>query len=110
MIEQFMPEIMTILGMVITAVIGFVGKVVFTKFGLEIEEKHRKVLHTAIMAGIARMLKRVNDPNDQITDKMTDEAIDNVVAYVKKTVPDAVSALVPNNDILKMVIKARIPQ
>ena len=74
------------------------------KFKIEIEARHRHALHSALETGVNRVLdKLVKLP--QVT--RADAAVAEAVAYVERSVPDAIKALAPSKDHLRDMALAK---
>ena len=72
---------------------------VFRRYtGVFVEEKHLRTLHSAIQTGLLAAMDR-GLTKDVITE--------TVISYVRASVPDAVKALRPSDDVLATLIAAK---
>lgn len=95
-----------ILPTILQAIAGVLGllliraaNVASTRWGIEIEARHREALHSAIMSGIRAALSRGSTGQD---------AVAAALAYVQESVPDALAALKPSQEVLTNLAKARL--
>lgn len=103
-LTELQPAITTLAVAVITALMGVVTSWISAKFKIDIEAKHRAALHSALETGVARVLdKLVQLPN--VT--RADAAVAEAVAYVERSVPDALKALAPSKEHLREMAVAK---
>lgn len=93
------PHAMEIMGLVVTAAIGWAATAARKKWGIEIEAKHREALHSAIMTGAQMALGR------KLT---TVAAVDLILGYAQASVPDALKALRPDRAVLTNIARAKL--
>jgi len=94
MLDVLEPHLLEILSMIITAAISMAALYLRRWTGIEIEARHREALHSAIMSGVESALQ--HGPG-----KAADQLVDEAVAYARKSVPDAIARLAPDNVILR---------
>ena len=94
------PHLLEVFGLIFTVLIGLAVKRLRDWTGIEIEEKHQRALHSALMTGARAALMR----DARLTrEQVVQEAID----YARGAVPDAMAALKPRADILIDLATAR---
>ncbi|MDD9740897.1 hypothetical protein PVW47_14045 [Marinovum sp. SP66] len=93
LLTTFEPQILEILGMIITVLIGLAAAQFRRWTGIEIEARHREALHSAIITGVKRAMRHGPD-------RAVQEWRDAAVTYAKASVPDAIRKLVPGDGIL----------
>lgn len=71
-----------------------------TRWGIEIEARHREALHAALMSGIRAALSRNMSGRSAI--------ISAAIQHALKSVPDAVAALEPENSVLVNIAEAKL--
>ncbi len=70
-----------------------------TRWGIEIEARHREALHSAIMSGIRAALSK----------GLSGQAVlDSALVYVTQSVPDALNALDPSAEVLQQLAEAKL--
>lgn len=109
--DNLQAAVYTALGLVVTAAITWGATWVRAKFKVDIEQKWRDALHSAIMSGILLGLKQVgfSDKAGSLTQaagvipKISDvdkNAVVNVaVDYARNSVPEAIKGLMPKGDV-----------
>ncbi|MTH79410.1 hypothetical protein [Paracoccus aestuariivivens] len=100
-ISGAMPGLLEALSVVLTGLIGWLAAAAKKKWGIEIEARQREALHWALHTGAELALKQ------QLTGKA---AIDLVVAYAMRSVPDAIKGLAPSSDVLTDLAKVKLEQ
>lgn len=91
------PLLELVLYTAITIAAGFAAR----KWGIDVEEKHRNALHSALMTGARLALNR------QLTGPA---AIDLIVTHVRQSVPDALGKLKPSENILGRLAEAKLQE
>lgn len=94
------PHLFEVLGLIFTALIGLAVKRLRDWTGIEIEEKHQRALHAALMTGARAAIMR----DAQISREMV---VREAIEYAKESVPDAMAALKPKADVLVDLATAR---
>jgi hypothetical protein len=98
-IEALAPHLIEALMALITLATGY-GVVQFKRWtGIQIEERHRQALHSAIRTGVVALAER---------GLTGDELIKGVKDYIRQSVPDALASLVPGDGVLSTLIKAKV--
>lgn len=100
-IDAITPHLVEILGLILTAVIGWAATKASAKWGLDIEAKHRDALHSALMTGARLALAR------QLT---VAAAVDLILGYAKTSVPGALKKLNPPRSVLENLAKSKLEQ
>lgn len=103
-LTELQPAITTLAVAILTALMGVVTSWISAKFKIDIEAKHRAALHSALETGVARVLDKLTHL-PQVT--RADTAVAEAVAYVEKSVPDAIKALSPSKDHLRDMALAK---
>lgn len=101
LMTDLLPSLIGALSILIGAAITWGARVFSVKTGLEIEQKHRDALHSAVMSGV----------NAALTDgprAAREEIVDRVIGYVEGAVPDALEKLGPSNFILRKLVEGKI--
>lgn len=93
------PHILEIVSLVLAALLAWVANTARRKFGIDIEARHREALHQALMTGARLAMDR------HLTGTHAREL---VTAYVRRSVPDALSALRPGDDLLNNLADAKL--
>lgn len=96
---QLIPIILTVLSTILTTVLVRGSTLIKQRWGVEIEEKHRDALHSAIMSGLRSALQR---------GEKDDEAISSAITYAHESVPDAIKALKPASTVLSSIATAKL--
>ncbi|MGA0615968.1 hypothetical protein [Paracoccus sp. KR1-242] len=104
-VDEFMaaasPHLNQVIGLALTAIIGVVAKVASKKWGIEIEANQREALHWALSTGAQLALKH------ELTGRA---AIDLIITYAKRSVPDAIGGLKPSAEVLTDLAQAKLEQ
>ncbi len=95
------PYALEVVGLALTAVIGFAANKARQKWGLDIEEKHRLALHQALMTAARLALAK------QLT---VATAVEMMLGYAKQSVPDALRKLNPPQAVIESLAKAKLEQ
>lgn len=118
MLSILEPQLIEILGLIITVVISY-ASLVFNSWAskqkllsdIQIEEKHQRSLHKAAMSIALSVVNDgthafVKDKKKQIPAAVKASAAD----YIKRSVPDAVAALSPLPDVLDRIIVSKFEE
>ncbi len=89
--------IITVFGVVLTAIINRAAAAFMLATGIEIERKHREALHEAIKSGVESTMR-----HGAKTGANTVKA--HVVQHLRESVPDALAALSPSDTVLTRLI------
>ena len=95
------PHILELLGLVLTGIIGWAAAAARRKWGIDIEASHREALHWALYTAAQLAIKH------ELTSKA---AVDLVLEYARRSVPDAIGSLKPTADVLTDLAKAKLEQ
>lgn len=96
---SLMPHLLEIFGVVITILIASLVQTLKARFGIEVEARHREALHSALLSGIRAALGR---------GLLGQAAVDDALRYVLDSVPDAITALNPNANVLTDLAAAKL--
>lgn len=90
--------IITIIGLILTFIINRAVGAFAAATGIQIEARHREALHQAIMTAVESSLKHGPDVG-------LDYLKANTLDYLKRSVPDALTALTPGDGVLDRLIE-----
>ena len=95
------PLLIDLLAIVLMAALTWAAAWGKRKFGVDIEAKHRDALHSALMTG-ARLAaaRRLTGPG----------ALQLIMDYVRKSVPDAMATLAPSQEVLTDLADAKLQE
>ena len=93
--------ILGILAPILTALIGWAAAAINRKTGIDIEEKHRLALHSAIMTGVRLALAKGMTGPSVVT-----AALD----HARLSVPDAINALGAGKTVLINIAEAKMQE
>lgn len=103
-LQDLLPAITAVVMAIVTGLLSLLTAWLREKFKVEIEAKHRAALQSALETGVNRVLdKLVHLP--QVT--KADTAVAEAVAYVERSVPDALKALAPSKEHLRDMALAK---
>ncbi|WP_288949536.1 hypothetical protein [uncultured Paracoccus sp.] len=95
------PHLLELVSLAITAIIGWAAAAARRKWGIEIEARHREALHWALTTAAQLAVK------NQLTGK---QALDLMLEYVRRSVPDAIGNLRPTPEVLTDLAQAKLEQ
>lgn len=98
-IASVTPMLMEILAIILMAVLTWAAAWAKTKFGVDIEAKHRESLHSALMT--AARLAAAKQLSGQT-------ALELILDYAKKSVPDALASLRPSPVVLQELAESKL--
>lgn len=85
--------LVAVIGLILTVALPILSARIYRWTGVRIEEKHMKALHEAISTWAYTAVTRGVNPASR-------EAYDDLLNYLKQSVPDALKALGPSADVL----------
>lgn len=94
-----LPTILQLIAAALGALMIRATSLASSRWGIEIEAKHREALHSAIMSGIAAALSK------GLTGTA---AISSALSYTVNSVPDALAALKPSQEVLNALAEAKL--
>lgn len=94
-----LPTLLQLIAAVLGALMIRATSLASSRWGIEIEARHREALHSAIMSGIAAALSK------GLTGKA---ALEAALAYTTKSVPDALHALNPSAEVLLSLAESKL--
>lgn len=100
-IDAAMPHLFEALAVLLTGVITWASARARKKWGIDIEEKHRLALHSALMTAARLALQH------GLTGK---KAVDMIEEYARQSVPDAMAALKPAPGVLVDLARAKMAE
>lgn len=110
--------VVSVLGLVVTAAIAWVSTWVRLKFKVDIEQKWRDSLHSAIMSGILQGLHAIGFSNQAVdisgapavplTQNQKADVITTAITYAQRSVPDAINGLQASPNILASLAKGKL--
>ena len=104
------PIIADLIGIGIAALIAYLATLLRTKFGIEIEARHREALHSAAVTGVNMALGQLGGKVEGLTIDVKNKIIADAMTYVIKSVPDAIKffELDQKADALRDILKAKL--
>ena len=96
-----MPIILQLIAAGLGTLLLWVANVAKTRWGIEIEARHREALHAALMTGISAALARGLKGS---------AAVDAATVYARQSVPDAIAALQPDAVLMRSLASAKLQQ
>ncbi|MDE4272946.1 hypothetical protein PXK58_00950 [Phaeobacter gallaeciensis] len=102
-LQQLQPALISVLGLVLTVLIGGASQVMKQRFGIEIEARHREALHSALMSGISAAIE--DGPGAG-----KDVLIEKAVTYARESVPDAIAQLRPSETLLRRLVMGKLKE
>jgi hypothetical protein len=98
-IEAMAPHLVEMLMALVSLATGY-AVVLFRRWtGIQIEERHRQALHSAVRTAVVALTDRGLAGND---------LIEGVKDYLHQSVPDALAYLVPGDGVLSTLIKSKL--
>lgn len=95
------PHLLELIGLAITAIIGWGVRQASKRWGIEIQANHREALHWALYTAAQLAIKH------ELTGKA---AVDLVLEYARRSVPDAIGNLKPSAEVLTNLATAKLEQ
>ena len=93
------PIVMLGVGAFLTLTLNRVTTIASSRWGIEIEARHREALHSALMSGVQAALRRGLTGSD---------ATRAGLEYALRSTPDAVSALKPAEGVLRSIAESKL--
>lgn len=93
--------ILGILGPFLTLIIGLAAKQAGARWGIQVEATHREAMHWALYTGAQLALRK------QLTGQA---ALDLIIGYAQKSVPDALARLKPSTEVLTDLAQVKLEQ
>lgn len=109
------PFLVDLLGVLVAAALGYVTMTIKSRFGIEIEAKHREALHSAAVTGINMALGQLGGRVDNLSIDVKNKLLADALNYVVKGAPQAVEYFGLNEksgqlmDILKSKLTVALP-
>ena len=92
----FEPHIVELLGVILTILIGIASRQLAAWTGIEIETRHREALHESLMSGAMSAIR--HGPGAGLETLKA-----HAITHARRSVPDAVKALVPGDGVLDAI-------
>lgn len=109
--DTIAPLAITILSGIASAAIAYLTAKLKSKWGVEIEAKHREALHSAIVSGVNLAVAKGARLADGATlPKTGNFVVDMALPYVVKSVPDAIARFDLTEAKITEMILSKIPQ
>lgn len=99
--EALAPHLIEAFMALVTLATGYVVVLVKRYTGIQIEERHRQALHSAIHTGVLALADK---------GLSGEQLIEGVKDYIRQSVPDALAYLIPGEGVLATLIRAKIKQ
>ena len=100
-LNAVVPQLLEIVALILAAVLTWAAAKAKAKFGIDIEEKHRLALHSAIMTGVRLALA-----NGMSKEAVVTAALD----HARLSVPDAINALGAGKTVLVNIAEAKMQE
>ncbi|HYG36111.1 MAG TPA: hypothetical protein VEC99_15075 [Clostridia bacterium] len=104
--DSFWESALPILGSILATVLSIGipwALALFSKWtGIKTEDKHRQVLHSALLTGASWAVARFGGNAAQ--------NLTAIIQYARQSAPDAFKALNPSNDVLEKIAAAKVEQ
>lgn len=100
-LEALAPHFVEMISALITLFVGWTSVRIHSWTGIQIEAKHREALHSAMMNGALMAL------DGNLSGK---KAVDLIVDYARRSVPDAIRHLVKDESVLFRLAEAKLQQ
>nr|WP_321336603.1 hypothetical protein [Breoghania sp.] len=97
-----------VLGVAVTALIGWLANLLKNKLGLDIEAKHRDALHSALMTAVNYGLSKAGDKLSSASVDVKSAAIAEMLDYVMGAVPDAIAYFGLTPEWLETMLEAKL--
>ena len=98
-LEALTPLLIDLLALLLSIAIGWLSLQAHRYLGVEVEARHREVLHSAIMTGVRPSLADGLSP---------EQILQEALRYARTSVPDAVRSLVKDDGILRALAEAKL--
>ncbi|GAB1361992.1 hypothetical protein MASR1M32_12280 [Rhodobacter sp.] len=99
--SAILPTLLQCIGAILGLLLIRATTYASTRWGIEIEARHREALHSAIMSGIRAALSK----------GLTGQAaVDSALVYSAGSVPDALAALDPSASVLQQLAEAKLSE
>mgnify|MGYP001271248871 CR=1 FL=1 len=104
------PYIADLIGIGVAGLIAYLSMLLRTKFGIEIEARHREALHSAAVTGVNMALGQLNGRVEGLTVDVKNKLLADAMTYVIKSVPDAIRffELDQKADALRDILKSKM--
>jgi hypothetical protein len=103
-----LPFLQAILGVVVTAFIGWAAAKFTSKTHVDIEAAYRDSLHSAAMTGVNLALAKIGGIVGSMTIPAKDAVIAEAAGWVIKSVPDALKYLQITPDSVERLIESKL--
>lgn len=101
--QLFEPHILEIIGSILMLVMTFAGARFTQWTGIQISEKAKNDLHSALISGVEQAM--LHGPADGM-----EHVIESAIDYAKESVPDALNRLKPSPRVLRTLAARYIKQ
>ena len=101
-LHDIQPALFELLAVILTSVISFVALKVKQKFNVDIEQKYQEDLHKALLSGAKAAWEKLGPS------ATNQELIEHAVVHAERSVPDAIKALAPSEDVLGRIAMSKV--
>lgn len=98
-LEALAPHLLEAFMALVTLATGYAVHLFRRWTGIQIEERHRQALHSAIRTAVVALTERGLTGEDLVK---------GVKDYLRQSVPDALAWLVPGDSVLSTLIRSKI--
>ncbi|MFN8682796.1 hypothetical protein ACDP63_16880 [Paracoccus sp. P2] len=103
------PYIVSILGALVAGLLGWLSKRLNDWLGVEIEGRHREVLHSAALTGLERAVSALRSRGEEVTFDLKSPVIAEAVNWVMtKGAPDAVARFGLSPADVEAIVRAKL--
>ena len=99
--REVLPVLLQLLAVLVSFALVRLSDIAHRRWGIEIEARHREALQSALMSGISAALSR---------GLRGDAAVEAALAYTRRSVPDALKKLQPDDTLLRDLVAAKLHQ
>lgn len=96
---DLLPMLLQVIGAILGLLLMRAANMARTRWGIEIEARHREALHSAVMSGITSALMRGLNGS---------AAVAAAIQHTTRSVPDALAALDPTTEVLTSIAEAKL--
>lgn len=108
-VDLIAPYIVSIIGALVAGLLGWLSKRVNDWLGIEIEHRHREVLHSAAFTGLERAIAGLRARGEEISFDLRSPVIAEAVDWVlTKGAPDAVARFGLSPADVEAIVSAKL--
>lgn len=103
------PYLVSIIGALVAGLLGWLSKRLNDWLGVEIEGRHREVLHSAAVTGLERAVAALRGRGEEVRFDLKSPVIADAVDWVlTKGAPDAVARFGLSPDDVEAIVRAKM--